>query len=95
MNEMIVERAACAVLGREKRYRGDEDESDMRDARRREDVCGAELGMRKKRRGGGEFCRRHTASHATVTSDADFVTGLIQSSIEARSVFIVIQHYYL
>jgi len=56
-----------------------------------QNVCGAELGMRKK----GEDFVVATRVTATVTSDADFATGLIQSSIEARSVFIVIQHYYL
>lgn len=43
----------------------------------------------------GDFIVAILRVTATVTSDADFATGLIQSSIEARSVFIVIQHYYL
>jgi len=43
----------------------------------------------------GTLLSPHMRVTATVTSDADFATGLIQSSIEARSVFIVIQHYYL
>lgn len=81
------------VLDREKRYQDGETEGDMGCARKRRRFGGAELGMR--RMGGGDFIVATLRVTATMTSDADFATGLIQSSIEARSVFIVIQHYYL
>lgn len=64
----------------------------QRDVGRAEDICaGRGLGTGEKKRKLSSPMR----VTATATSDADFATGLIQSSIEARSVFIVIQHYYL